>query len=329
MKNIAGIDVICEFNISPRCRKQYQTSKNNAVIIKAHNNGKIICRFCSYALKYMGKNNPNSIYNIDVNFFEKIDTPEKAYLLGWIASDGHIGKFGFTIGIHGRDFECLERLKNIICTDIPITSRYDKKYKHNNVYMKINSQQISNDLCKHLKISQGKKSRTLHFPKLDNKILVREFIKGYFEGDGTLNNRLTSKVQIPVCGITSLSLKILQGLDGSFPDSYRDNCDGSGRWVHWSGKKAIAFLDWIYSDKSQKLDRKYLLYIDWKENFIPDKNIGELHYLAKLTEQKVKDIIKKNKNGVSQNKLSKEYGVSRRTIQDIFYGNTWKKITKL
>jgi hypothetical protein len=101
-----------------------------------------------------------------------------------------------------------------------------------------------------------------------------------------------------------------------------------GRWVCWCGKNAINFLDWIYSNPNQFLDRKYNLYLDWKNNFIPDKNIGEKHYRSKLTEQNVIDIIDKNKNGVSQNKLSKEYGVSRRNIQDIFYGKTWKKITQ-
>jgi DNA-binding XRE family transcriptional regulator len=35
----------------------------------------------------------------------------------------------------------------------------------------------------------------------------------------------------------------------------------------------------------------------------------------------------KNNNGMSQNSLAKEYNVSRRTIQDILNGKTWKKIT--
>jgi hypothetical protein len=329
MKRNDSISVACELNISDRCRNIYTTSKSNSDKIKNKNNGKIICRFCSFTLKYSGRNNPNMKYPIDDNFFSIVDTKEKAYLLGWISSDGHIGKFGFTITIHGDDIACLSRLRDIICKDVPIITFYDKKYEHNNVRLKITSQQISKDLCKHLNIGPGKKSRTIDFPKLENQILIREFIKGYFEGDGTLNNRLTSNINIPVCGITSISKKSIKGLIDSYPNNYNDYHKKNGRWVYWGGKNAISFLDWIYTNANQKLDRKYDLYLDWKNNFIPDKNIGELHYLSKLTEQNVIEIVEKNRDGVSQNKLAKIYKVSRRTIQDILNGKTWKKITQL
>jgi hypothetical protein len=329
MKHNNSILVICESKISDKCKESYFISKSNAKKIKNTNNGAIICRYCSFVLKYSGRNNPNTKYLIDDNFFSNISTVEKAYLLGWIASDGHVGKFGFTITIHGNDIDCLTRLKNIICKEVPIITFYDKKYKHNNVRLKINSQQISRDLCKHLNINPGKKSRIVDFPILENQILMREFVKGYFEGDGTLNNRLTSKINIPVCGITSVSKKIIKGLIDSYPNNYNDYHKKDGRWIYWGGKNAISFLDWIYTNNNQKLDRKYNLYLDWKYNFIPDKNVGELHYLSKLTEQNVIDIVKNNKNGISQNKLSKIYKVSRRTIQDILYGKTWKKITHL
>ena len=84
-------------------------------------------------------------------------------MLGWIASDGHIGKFGFVIVIHGKDRECLERLRNIINEKIPIKTIWDRKYNHDNVMLKVNSQSISNDLCKHLGIKPGKKKLLCKF----------------------------------------------------------------------------------------------------------------------------------------------------------------------
>ena len=68
--------------------------------------------------------------------------------------------------------------------------------------------------------------------------------------------------------------------------------------------------------------------MEWKQKIVFDKHIGEKHYLAKLNEQKIIDIIYSYKNGISQNLLSKKYNVSRRTIQDVLQGKTWKKITQ-
>lgn len=317
---MSTVTVTCELNTSVKCRKKYQISKSNFNKIIKNNNGKIICRYCSFFTKYKGRNNPNSKYKFNDNFFSKLDSPEKAYLLGWIASDGHVGKFGFTISIHGDDFECLYKLRDIICPDVPIITFYDKKYKHNNVRLKINSQQISQDICCLLGINPGKKSYTVKFPDIKAPELIREFVKGYFEGDGTLNNRINSCKKIPICGITSKSKFILDGLEKiGFKHHHQDS-----RWINWSGKNAIKFLDCIYTNTLNVLKRKYELYLDWKINFIPDKNIGELHYCSKLTEKNVKEIINSD---LSQNKLSKIYGVSRRTIQDIINGKTWKKIT--
>lgn len=324
MTYTTSIVVYCEFNASPKCKVKYKTSSSNARKIKSKNNGKIICRFCSFFTKYEGRKNPNKKYNFDDHFFNKIDTQEKAYLLGWIASDGHVSKRGFSITIHGEDRKCIELLRNIICAEIPITTHYDQKYKHDNVSLNISSKQISRDLCKILRIKPGKKSYTLKFPLLDQDVLTREFVKGYFEGDGTLNNRLKANNNYPYCGITSRSHSILHGLC-----QLQFNFHKNWRWVYWGGKNAMQFLDWIYQNPKLVLDRKYFLYLDWKTNFVPDKHIGENHYLAKLTEKDVQSILEANKSGVSQNKLSKIYKVSRRTIQDIIYGKTWKKVIRI
>lgn len=318
-----NVSVTCELQISLKCKKTYQLSRSNEDKIRNNNEGKLLCRYCSYELKYMGRNNPNCKYNLNDNFFNKIDTSEKAYLLGWIASDGHVGKFGFSITIHGEDIKCLKKMRNIICKEIPIIIFYDKKYKHNNVRLKINSQKISEDICNILQINPGNKSYVIKFPNIEKKF-INDFIRGYFEGDGTLNNRKTSSKKIPIVGITSKSKFILKGLE-QINIKYHNQ---SNRWINWSGKNAIQFLNAIYNNNFYILDRKYKLYIDWKNNFIIDGNLGENHYLSKLTEQNVVDIVNKNKLGMSQNKLSKEYGISRRTIQDILTGKTWKKITQ-
>lgn len=73
-----------------------------------------ICKFSS-----LHRINNSNIYLMIVSF-KKIDSPEKAYLLGWIASDGSIRYFGFIIKFHKKDLKILEKLRDIICKDLPI-----------------------------------------------------------------------------------------------------------------------------------------------------------------------------------------------------------------
>jgi group I intron endonuclease len=57
---------------------------------------------------------------------------------------------------------------------------------------------------------------------------------------------------------------------------------------------------------------------------IRDSKIGELNYISKLTWEKVKEIRERYKgDNISQEKLAKEYGVSRSAILHVLLNNTW------
>jgi len=142
-----------------------------------------ICRFCSLHRI----NNSNTKYLFDDCFFEHIDSPEKAYLLGWIASDGSIRYSGFIIKIHKKDLKILEKLRDIICKKLPIN-----EYRENMVEITIASQKIiAADLTKHLKLpfskdSSYKKSNIVQFPDLETEELKWHFLRGYVDGDGSI-----------------------------------------------------------------------------------------------------------------------------------------------
>lgn len=53
---------------------------------------------------------------------------------------------------------------------------------------------------------------------------------------------------------------------------------------------------------------------------------GESHYLAKLTEEDVRQIRHRLANGEMQKDLGREFGVSRGTICHIKRGTTWKRV---
>ena len=136
-----------------------------------NNGGSFICLQCSRHLKSSGSHNPNSKYHFDHEMFKSIDTEEKAYLLGWIASDGHISKSSWSIKIEiqDTDIRCLETLKDIVCEEIPIV------HIKNNIRIEIHSKTMCLDICKLLSIKRGKKSNTVNFPNLNNQELTWAF----------------------------------------------------------------------------------------------------------------------------------------------------------
>lgn len=263
-----NIYVKCDSGISEKCRKLYTTEYRNYFKWSANNKGKIFCIFCSRKLKFSGRSNPNCKYTFDDNFFKQIDSNEKAYLLGWIGSDGCITKRGFTVSINRRDIKCLTIIKNIICTKIPIV-KFETENENSISKMakfSINSQEISKDLCKIFSINPGKKSDTINFPiNLEQKFLWN-FLRGYFDGDGCITN-VSNKV-IPKITYTSQSNKILNGIKTFTHFPFLHYSYENINRIELQSYEAIKFLDALYKNsKNLKLERKFKLYKFWKNKF--------------------------------------------------------------
>jgi len=244
-------NVSCDFGISEKCRQKYTMEFRQYVKLTKTNNGKLPCLFCSRSLKFSNRNNPNTKYkSLDDNFFKKVDSREKAYLLGWIASDGHIGKRGFILRIHKKDKDVLLKLKSIICQEIPI--RYKRTTTSDLCSFEINSKEISKDLCKLLNISPGKKSSVISFPTIDKKYLW-DFVRGYFDGDGTINNIEKTCKNYLVVSIRSSSEKMLNGLKKNIDVKSYLNKNHS---ISWEKENAYTFCSFLYKDTDLYLNRK-------------------------------------------------------------------------
>ena len=220
-------------------------------------------RECSGILKrslYEGRSNPNCRYtSLQDNFFEHIDSEEKAYILGWIASDGSISKNGYiTIEIKKEDKLILEKIRDILCKELNISNR--KRVSQNNSILRFCSRQMVQDACKWLLISPGEKSFTIRLPKL-NEELTWAFLRGYFDGDGHLT-KTTNKTRYLKSDIASCSSKMRDDIK-KFTKIQCSNSDETNR-IYWSGKNAMLFLDKIYENASVYLERKYNRYLEWK-----------------------------------------------------------------
>lgn len=116
-------------------------------------------------------------YYINDNYFETIDSEDKAYFLGFMFADGYnnTDKGEARLKLHTKDIEILKLFSEKLQTNKPL--RYDRTY----IYLAIENNKISTDLARHGCVKA--KTHILKFPQLEDK-LIRHFIRGYFDGDG-------------------------------------------------------------------------------------------------------------------------------------------------
>lgn len=125
-------------------------------------------------------------YTVNENYFECVDTIDKAYFLGLLYSDGYVNSGGFYLSLCETDLSILEVFKKTIgySGDIKTKSNGNEKHciqKHLNIH--------SSKLAKSL-ISLGcvqNKTHILKYPSFLNEKLTSHFIRGYFDGDGCIS----------------------------------------------------------------------------------------------------------------------------------------------
>jgi len=123
---------------------------------------------------------------INENYFETIDTNEKAYWLGFLYADGYIGNKNekLQICLSVKDESHLDKF--IICIGSELScKRYYGPYKTSGkqVHWYTKKRKIVNDLIK--LGCTNKKSHTIRFPKLNSHDFNCAFLLGYYDGDGS------------------------------------------------------------------------------------------------------------------------------------------------
>lgn len=126
------------------------------------------------------------------SFFDKIDSIEKAYILGFLYADGcNSQKRGLvSIQVAEQDIEILEYIKKCLQADSPLKeNKYNKKrWPHRqtpftlHIWNRYMSTRVAELGC------VERKSLILKFPTEEQipKELLPHFIRGYFDGDGSV-----------------------------------------------------------------------------------------------------------------------------------------------
>ena len=180
--------------ISDNNKKEEFKRVRDSEIISSYNNGNSLLKTSHKfktsisTIKDILKSNNIEIINrsrikCNVNYFENIDSSDKAYFLGWMISDGWINKKGIGIALNIKDKNILENFKKCIKYEGNI-GQYTTKKGSTMVYLIITSEKLKQDLSKY-GVIQAKTNRT-YFPEIPEKF-YSHFIRGVFDGDGCIS----------------------------------------------------------------------------------------------------------------------------------------------
>lgn len=215
-------------------------------------------------LHYLGLK--KNVHYCNYNYFETIDSEDKAYWLGFIYADGNINKAKSTlrINLQGRDHAHLSKLNKCIQGNFQVRvfdERHgDKTYPMCQIL--IYSTKIALDLIQNGVVPN--KTNKITFPDLDGN-LIRHFVRGYFDGDGSICERKHKKRKSDLaCSFTCGNVIFLEGLrEILFQNGIKSYLvkDKRGKKYNLSLaglQNPDTFLHYIYDGATIYLDRKYI-----------------------------------------------------------------------
>lgn len=205
-------------------------------------------------------------YTIDENYFDSIDTKNKAYIIGLLWSDGcnYPPQHRVKIELQERDRNILDKINSEIKSNKPLAFNNLNNSNSNwqNTYrLDITNKHISDKLAE-LGMVQNK-SLILKFPEWLSLSFYAPFLRGYFDGDGHIEWDKTRFITIAstqqFCEYVKNFCKTHLGIECSICNTA--NKDSNTKLLYICGKAKIKkFLDFIYKDADLYIERKYNIY---------------------------------------------------------------------
>jgi len=256
-------------------KKYYSENKSQEQIAKEFNVSQWVIsqRMKEQKLKTKSKtrNLGKKKYSVNEYLFDKI-TPLSAWILGWLVSDGYIANNRITLHLAQKDIDVLIKIKHYMEYTGPI---YKQNATLNNKIFKQASLSISSKrLCKKL-LQYGivsPKTNKEVFPKViikSNKENKKAFIRGIFEGDGSILIDKNKSVLFQIVGtkqlleeIQLILMKILHVPKTKLTKNSKRNHYA----LRYRGKKNVfKILNWVYNKHNNFLmNRKYIKFYEIK-----------------------------------------------------------------
>lgn len=231
---------------------------------------------CIWLDKIVGKNRDRKNvpikrkYTLNQNYFEKIDSEDKAYFLGLLYSDGCMStrNYSIQIAIQEQDKNILEKFSSYLETNKPLKIlkkslikgfKNLKKvyYRKHQCLMVISSKKLYNDLS-NLGLTSNK-SLSITFPTHINQAILHHFIRGIFDGDGGIYLGIKNRCSVSIAG-NPIFLKSIQKIleQNNIKMSLEKHYISDVYYCRMSGRlNCIDFYNYLYKDSTIYLQRKY------------------------------------------------------------------------
>ena len=200
-------------------------------------------------------------------FFDKITNEQEAYIFGLFLSDGSISKN--IVKFSQKDVAILEKVRDYICPEATINNK--------NLY--ICSKECYDNLRSIYKIETDKSHQNFSIPNMEVH-LKRHFIRGYFDGDGTIyKDGKNSALRFNICSITENILKDIQEVLNSHNIETTYNCENRSKKIFYNPQGAVIknpanmyrvkvskkeslkrLFEFLYQDSTIFLERKHSIF---------------------------------------------------------------------
>lgn len=217
-------------------------------------------------------------YHYDKTYFKNILTSNQAYWIGFMYADGYVtsnkNKTKYTVGIElsKDDYKHLIKFNKCISGNVPVTYRVRNGHRITDHYIskteicmiRLFCTEMAKDLILHGCCEN--KSLIKKEPIGISDDLMRDFIRGYFDGNGSISysyNKNVNKSYLKVTietGSEDYANWISNYLNAiGYKNTYYK--DKFAYKIQMHSKSNIDFLKYIYENSEVYLDRKYEKYL--------------------------------------------------------------------
>ena len=178
------------------------------------------------------------------DYFHNIDTPSKAYFLGWMITDGSVVVSKtrdnrspvISLELQDGDRYIIEKFANELGASKDIV-RNNEKRGHS--YMRFSSKEMAEDLATYGVVPN--KTWITYLPILDSE-LMPHLIRGIFDGNGTVTKDKNGYLKFAFYGSEQLCVGIRDYLNKTIGLNYNKVSKSTCYHIWWSGKTASAAL---------------------------------------------------------------------------------------
>lgn len=216
--------------------------------------------------------NRKNRYVLNEDYFEKIDSPNKAYILGFIYADGYVGDSKHNnLVISVKDFSILSFIKSELNYTgmIKETQKGGFEGSTPGYAIRISSAKLTSDLRK-LGLFPNKSTALMCLPSIPDEYLSH-FIRGYFDGDGWVsiskrkpypgNGKQYKNINTGFLGTEPFLKDAIEKINSNSEEQlpfkiYNTQTKEIKSWQLSSKKDAFVFYNFLYNKNTFCLERK-------------------------------------------------------------------------